>query len=529
MITTPHTLASSTGLDVLRSGGSAVDAAIAANATLCVAYPHMAGLGGDGFWLLADGNNVTGINASGPAAANATRASYRDRGLESIPDRGSESALTVPGAIDGWRLAHEEYGSLSWERLFEDAIQHAREGVAVTANLARWIALDRDVLADDPRAAATFLSNGDAPTVGATLRQPALAASLERIAHGGARDGFYDGQLAIEFCTSLDEESPLTATDFSEYSAEWVTPLDIEYGNCTAHSLPPNSQGLAALQILGLLDGFDVESWGDGTVDYYHHLAEAVKVAFADRDAWITDPDSIQLPAETLLSSSYLEDRRALIGREDTLPADLEPGIAPETTQPVSEDAGGDTCYLSVVDSDGLAVSLIQSIYYDFGSGVIAGDTGIIPQNRGSFFSLDPNHINRLEPRKRTFHTLTPAMLTEEGDPRLVYGTMGGEGQPQTQAALVTRLLDFEYDVQQAIEAPRWLFGRTWGEASRSLTLEGRIPDPVVTGLEKRGHPVAMGRNYDDTMGHAAAIRRHDDGSLEGGSDPRSDGAAIGY
>ena len=529
MITTPHTLASSTGLDVLRSGGSAVDAAIAANATLCVAYPHMAGLGGDGFWLLADGDDVAGINASGPAAATATRASYRDRGYESIPDRGSESALTVPGAVDGWRLAHEEYGVLPWERLFEDAITYARAGVAVTADLARWIALDRDVLADDPHAAKTFLVDGDAPTADATLRQPALADSFARIAREGARDGFYDGSLAAEFCAGLDEGSPLTPADFGAYSAEWVCPLEVTYGGYTAHSLPPNTQGIAALQLLGLLDGFDVESWGDGTVDYYHHLAEAVKVAFADRDAWVTDPDRVDLPAETLLSSAYLDDRRALIDPDRTLPADLEPGIAPGDTEPVSEAAGGDTCYLSVVDSDGLAVSLIQSIYYDFGSGEIAGDTGIVPQNRGSFFSLEDDHVNRLEPGKRTFHTLTPAMLTDDGEPRLVYGTMGGEGQPQTQAALVTRLLEFDYDVQQAIEAPRWLFGRTWGEQSRSLTLEGRVPDAVVDGLEKRGHPVTMARNYDDAMGHAAAIHRHDDGWLEGGADPRGDGAAIGY
>ncbi|WP_083687719.1 gamma-glutamyltransferase [Natronorubrum daqingense] len=528
MITTPHTLASTTGLDVLRDGGSAVDAAIAANATLCVAYPHMAGLGGDGFWLLAD-DEVSAINASGPAAEAATRAYYRDREHDSIPERGSESVLTVPGAVDGWRLAHERHGSLSWHRLFEDAIAHARDGVPVTADLARWIAIDRDVLREDRLAAATFLRNGHAPDAGTILRQPALANSLERIAQHGPRDGFYDGPLAVEFCAGIGDGSPLAPTDFREYSAEWVTPLSVEYRGYTAHALPPNTQGLAALQLLGLLEGFDVEEWGDGTVDYYHHLAEAVKVAFADRDAWVTDPDSIDLPAETLLSSAYLDDRRELIDRDTTLPADLEPGIAPDGSNPAAQNAGGDTCYLSVVDSDGMAVSLIQSIYYDFGSATIAGNTGLIPQNRGSFFSLEDDHVNRLEPGKRTFHTLTPAMLTDGGDPRLVYGTMGGEGQPQTQAALVTRLVDFGYDVQQAIEAPRWLFGRTWGDASRSLSLEGRIPDNVAVGLEKRGQPVAMARKYDDTMGHAAAIWLHEDGSLEGGADPRGDGAAIGY
>jgi oxamate amidohydrolase len=527
MITTPHTLASSAGLDILRDGGSAVDAAIAANATLCVAYPHMAGLGGDGFWLLADGDEIRGINASGPAAEAATRERYAE--YDEIPERGPEAALTVPGAVDGWRLAHEAYGRLPWTRLFEDAIEHAHNGVPVTADLARWIAVDRAVLAADPTAAATFLRDGDAPALGTILRQPGLADSLERIADGGAREGFYDGALAADLCKALGEGSPLEPDDFARYEAEWVHPLSIDYRGYTAYSLPPNTQGLTALQLLGLLEGYDVEAWGDGSTDYYHHMAEATKVAFADRDAWVTDPETVDLPADRLLSSSYLDRRRALIAAETALPAALEPGIEPAAGNSGERDAGGDTCYLSVVDEDGLAVSLIQSIYYDFGSGVVAGDTGIIPQNRGSFFSLGPDHVNRLDPGKRTFHTLTPALMTREGTPWLVYGTMGGEGQPQTQAALVTRLVDFGYDVQQAIEAPRWLFGRTWGNESRSLSLEGRIPDGVATALQARGQSVSMVRDVDDTMGHAAAIAIRENGTLEGGADPRGDGAAIGY
>jgi gamma-glutamyltranspeptidase/glutathione hydrolase len=529
LIASPHYLASSTGLDVLRRGGSAVDAAIAANATLCVVYPHMAGLGGDGFWLLSDGEAPEGINASGPAAAAATRAYYTDRGYESIPERGSASALTVPGAVDGWRLAHEEHGRLPWDVLFEDAITAAREGVAVTDDVARWIAADAAVLRRDSTAAETFLVDGAAPTGGTVCRQPALADSLETIAADGPRAGFYEGRLAEAICEGLGEESPLAAGDFADYRAEWVEPLSVEYRGYTAHTLPPNTQGIAALQLLGLLDGFDVESWGDGTADYYHHMAEAVKVAFADRDAWVTDPEWVDLPAETLLSADYLEERRALIDAASSLPADVDPGCRPAGTTPESQSAGGDTCYLSVVDDDGLVVSMIQSIYYDFGSGVVAGDTGIIPQNRGSFFSLAPEHVNRLEPGKRTFHTLIPSMLTREGEPWLSYGTMGGEGQPQTQAALVSRLVDFGYDVQQAIEAPRWLFGRTWGAESKSLSVESRVGDGVVDALERRGQPVTLARSYDDTMGHAAAIRLHDDGTLEGGADPRGDGAAMGY
>jgi len=529
-VTSPHYIASSTGLDILRDGGSAVDAAIATNATLCVVYPHMAGLGGDGFWLLADGDGeVEGINASGPASKEASRSYYDELGYDEIPERGSASALTVPGAVDGWRLAHEKYGKLPWERLFEDAITHAREGIPITDDFSRWISIDAEILAEDSAAAETFLIEDSAPEPGSMLRQPELAGSFETIAQLGSRAGFYDGRVAEAFCEGLGEESPLTTTDFSQYHAEWVEPLSTDYRGYTAHSFPPNTQGIAALQILGLLDGFDVTSWGDGTADYYHHMAETVKVAFADRDAWVTDPETIDFPAETLLSTSYLNERRSLIQADSSLPPAVDPGLVPDGTSPQPQEADGDTCYLSIVDDDGLAVSLIQSIYFDFGSGMIAGDTGIIPQNRGSFFSLNRDHINSLEPGKRTFHTLIPSILTKNGEPRLVYGTMGGEGQPQTQAALVSRIIDFGYDVQAAIEAPRWLFGRTWGEESKSLSLEGRIPDGVATELQRRGQSVAMGRDFDDTMGHAAAIRIHEDGTLEGGADPRGDGAASGY
>jgi len=530
LVTSPHYLASSTGTDILRDGGSAVDAAIAANATLCVVYPHMAGLGGDGFWLIADGDDdVEGINASGPAGDQATRSYYEALGYDEIPDRGSASALTVPGAVDGWRLAHEKHGQLPWNRLFEDAIAHAREGTAMTVDFTRWISLDADVLGQQSTAAETFLSESGTPEPGSVLRQPALADSLETIAQLGPREGFYEGPIAEAFCEGLGEESPLSETDLSRYHAEWVDPLSVDYRDVTAYSFPPNTQGIAALQILGLLDGFDVESWGDGTADYYHHMTEAVKVAFADRDAWVTDPDAVEFPADQLLSPSYLNERRELIDPDSSLPAPVEPGVTPEGWTPKAQEPGGDTCYLSVVDDEGLAVSMIQSIYYDFGSGMIAGNTGIIPQNRGSFFSLDGDHINSLEPGKRTFHTLIPSLLTRDGKPWLVYGTMGGEGQRQPQAALVSRIVDFGYDVQEAIEAPRWLFGRTWGDESKSLSLEGRIPDGVVTELQRRGQPVAMARRFDDTMGHAAAIRIHEDGTLEGGADPRGDGAAIGF
>lgn len=354
-----------------------------------------------------------------------------------------------------------------------------------------------------------------------------LAGSLETVATEGARRGFYEGPLAEELASA--EGSPLSPADFAEFEAEWVEPLSTTYRGYTAYNFPPNTQGFAALQVLNLLEGFDVESWGDGTADYYHHMAEAVKVAFADRDEWLTDPEYVDIPLETLLSKEYADERRELIDPENALDmASVEPGI--EFTDADRNAPGGDTVYFTVVDGDGLAVSLIQSVYYDFGSAVMGGDSGIILQNRGSFFSLDPDHPNRLEPGKRTFHTLIPAMLTCDGEPYLCYGTMGGEGQPQTQAAMITRLVDFGYDVQQAIEAPRWLMGPTWGTDTRDLSLEGRIPEEVVSELDARGQPTTVLDDWDDNMGHAQAIRIDPGtGYLEGGADPRGDGAAQGF
>jgi gamma-glutamyltranspeptidase/glutathione hydrolase len=526
MVSSPHSVASAAGVELLQRGGSAVDAAIATNAVLCVAYPHMAGLGGDGFWLIHDGSGARAVNASGPAAADATPASYRARGHEEIPDRGEEAALTVPGAVDGWRLVHEAYGRLPWEDLFERATAYARDGFPVARSLGSWLTKDQTLLAETS-AGDVFLDGGAVPEVGSRLVQADLARTFDRVATAGPRAGFYEGDVAEAFCDGLSA-SPLHPGDFERYEAEWVDPVTTTYRGRTVHELPPNTQGFSALSILNLLEGFDPTEWGDDTADYYHHLVECVKLAFADRDEWLTDPDFLDIPVEALTAKGYADERRTLV---DPMSA-LDPAVPPGIEAPTDADAqspGGDTVYFNAVDDDGLVVSAIQSIYFDFGSGVVAGDTGIIPQNRGAFFSLDDDHPNVLAPGKRSFHTLIPALVTVDGDPRLVCGTMGGEGQPQTQMALFTRLFDFGYDVQQALEAPRWLYGRTWGADSRALSLEGRVSDGVVAELERRGHTVRVHPDWDDTMGHAAAIRLHEDGGLEGGADPRSDGAAIGY
>lgn len=533
MVAAPHVLASAAGLDLLQRGGSAVDAAIAVNAVLCVVCPHMAGLGGDGFWLMAgpDTGGVQALDASGPSGQGATREFYRARGHDrEIPARGALAALTVPGVVDGWREAHERFGRLDWADLFAAAIDYARGGMPVSRSLADWLAQDEPILRQFPETARLFLPTGAPQREGTRLVQADLARTFEELAFAGAR-AFYEGTIPARICDHLAPDgSPLTPDDFAAYRASWVAPIHSTYRGVQIVQMPPSTQGFAALQILNLIEGFDVAAWGDGTADYYHHLVEAVKVAFADRDEWLTDPAFVGIPLDRLLSKEYAAGRRRLIDPRRALAAEqIEPGLrfAADVTHRAP---AGDTCYFCTVDADGLVVSSIQSIYHDFGAAVVGGDTGIVLQNRGSFFSLDDNHPNRLEPGKRTFHTLIPAMMLRDGQPVLAYGTMGGEGQPQTQAALVTRILDFGYDVQQAIEAPRWLMGRTWGTASGSLSLESRIADEVARELTLRGHPVQIVGAWHGTLGHAQAIRiDRVSGFLEGGADPRGDGAALGY
>lgn len=531
MVTTPHGLASSAGLDALQRGGSAVDAAIAANAVLCVVYPHMAGLGGDGFWLIA-GPSIDGVealDASGPAAAGATVDRYRSHGHDhEIPARGPHAALTVPGAVDGWRVAHERHGRLPWADLFSAAIHYARDGIPVSRSLADWLVQDLAILREYPQTARIFLPTGEPQREGTRLVQADLARTLEELAGAGARE-FYEGDCARRICGALGPQgSPLCVQDFAGYRAEWVEPISSSYRGHDIFQMPPATQGFTALQILNLLEGFDVAGWSEGTCDYYHMIVEAVKVAFADRDEWLSDPAFVDIPLDRLLSKEYAAERRRLIDPRRAA-GKVEPGLRFGGHAP-RRAPGGDTVYFAAADADGLVVSIIQSIYHDFGSAAVAGDTGVILQNRGSFFSLDDGHPNRLEPGKKTFHTIIPAMMMRDGKPVLAYGTMGGEGQPQTQAAMVTRLVDFGYDVQQAIEAPRWLMGRTWGTATGALSLESRIDDGVIRELRLRGQPVRIAEAWCGTLGHAQAIRIDNDGGfLEGGADPRGDGAALGW
>jgi len=532
MVTSPHYLASQAGLDILRRGGNAVDAAIAAAAALTVVYPQMCTLGGDNFWLIYDAGSgtVKGLNASGRAGEKATVEFYRSRGYTKIPSRGWLAANTVPGVVSGWGKAfaysREHMGStLLWKDLLSSALELAADGVPVSSSLHRWSVINTDTsdrearcLQRFPSFAETFLKDGKPYALGDVFRQPRLAATLKLLQENGP-DEFYKGSIAARICADMEKNGGLlTAADFASHTADWVEPITVRYRGRTACNLPPNTQGMASLEILNILENFDVSSLGQGTADYYHLLTEATKEAFADRDRWLTDPAFLDIPLKRLLSPEHGRRQAGRISMERAAA-----GVSPM-------DPAGDTIWLGVTDRRGNAVSLIQSIYHDFGSGIVPGGTGVILQNRGSFFSLDPRHVNCLAPRKRTFHTLNPAMLLKDGRPELVYGTMGGEGQPQTQAALVTRMIDFGMTPQEAIDAPRWLYGRTWGKDSNDLRLEGRIPDDVAEELARRGHPVKKVEDYTDVMGHAGAILVNQrSGVMQGGSDPRGDGLACGY
>jgi oxamate amidohydrolase len=523
VVATPHALASEAGLAVLRRGGNAVDAAIAAGAAIAVVYPHMNGVGGDSFWLIYDGRHRTlrALNAAGRSAAAADLESYRTRFGRSIPVRGGAAALMVPGVVSGWWAAHalsrDSLGSpITWRALLDAAIVHAREGFAPSASQRRETADAPDLFGDEaPAGRRTQLGRVFGPELLRRERfvQADLAVTLEEIARGGA-DDFYRGSLAARIARAAQAAgSPLTADDLAQHQAEWVEPLRVPYRGGEAASFPPPTQGFAALAILTLLEGFDIRSLAEA--DYVHVVVEATKLAFEDRDRYLTDPTTVSVPVSRCLDPARLAERRKRISRRAAMPA-----AGPAAT--------GDTIAIVTADAQGNAVSLIQSLYWEFGSGVIAGDTGILLQNRGAFFSLDPAHVNHLAPRKQTAHTLIPSMYLVDGRPRLVYGTMGGEGQPQTQAALVTRVIDRGLAPQAAVEAPRWLFGRTWGEETRSLRLENRLGTDVAESLSERGHEVEVIEPWSDLMGHAQLIRI-DAAGLTGASDPRADGAALGF
>lgn len=537
MVVTPHYLASQAALRILHEGGTAVDAAIAAGATLAVVYPHFTAIGGDNVWLIYDAGKgtVTAMNAIGPAAGKADIDYYKSRGMESIPLRGHLSAITVPGAVSGWDEAYkyskQQLGSkIEWRTLLDDAIRYARDGYPLSIGQAKWTRIATSGvnkatqnLHELPSFKATFLKTDGQPyVVGEVFRQPDLAKTLQRIAEQGGRE-FYEGETADLIAADMQAQGGLlTKADLQQYRAKLEEPLSVDYRGMRVYNAPPPTQGMASLGILNVLNNFDVGSLQEGSADYVHLMVEATKQAFADRDRHLTDPDFYKdMPLKRLLSPEHGKAQAARIEMSKAAPS-VDP-IEPK----------GDTTWIGVVDAQGNAVSMIQSHYFDWGAGVVAEGTGVLLQNRGSFFSLDPQHINHLEPGKRTFHTINPAMALKDGKPYVVYGTQGGEVQPQTQAAVLTRIIDFDMPVQSAIEAPRWNWARggAWGATTAGLSLESRWPEAVAKELERRGHPVKLIDDaYTDFMGTAGAIRIDPESNMKfGGADPRGDGAAVGY
>ena len=528
VVASPHPLASVAGLDVLLRGGTAVDAAVAVGATIAVVYPHMTGLGGDSFWLCWDARagRLTALQAAGAAAAAATPDLYCRHGLTAIPARGPLAALTVPGATDGLWTAHrfsqERLGStIPWGDLLQAAIRHAADGIPVSPCQSRVTAGATDLLrATEPPFApfrATYLEDGAAPAPGRPLVQLGLARTLERLAREGGRE-FYEGDLAAEIGRACEVVgSPLRASDLAAHRSRWAEPVTVPYRGGLAATVPPPCQGLVALAVLGMLEGADIGACARDPADYVHVAVEATKLAFGDRDRWLADPERVAVPVESLLDPAYLRDRGRHIAMGRAAPGPVASGVE-----------RGDTIACITADAAGNCVSLIQSIYHEWGSGVVAGETGVVLQNRGAGFTLDAAHPNALAPGKRPFHTLTPFMYLRGGKPLLVAGTMGGDGQPQTLVAVTTRVVDLGLDVQAAVEAPRWVYGRTWGAPTQALALEGRFGEAVAADLSRRGHAVRVLEPWSDTVGHAQAIRLDPGGLLVGGGDPRADGPALG-
>jgi len=516
MVTAPHHLAAQAGLGVLQEGGNAVEAAVAVAACLAVVYPHMTGIGGDGFWLIAEPDGrIHAIDACGASAAAASLALYE--GHEAIPVRGPLAANTVAGTISGWATAIESSGgTLPLARLLRDAIHHAEFGVAVTRGWAGAAAAKGAELRGQPGAwAEIFEPDGRPLREGEILRQPQLAATLTVLARDGLRS-FYEGTLARSIAADLSRfRSPVSITDLRMHRALRPAPLSVPIEGARLFNTAPPTQGLASLLILALFDRVHAAE-AEG-FDYIHGLVEATKQAFLFRDRHVGDPAYMTFDPQVLL-----DDPRAL--DEMALRIDLDRAL------PWPQHAsGGDTCWFGVADAEGRVVSAIQSLYLEFGSGLVLPQTGIAWQNRGSGFRLVEDGWNALRPGRKPFHTLNPALARFDDGRVMAYGTMGGEGQPQTQAAIFTRYARYGIGLQEAISRPRWVLGRTWGEDSATLKIEDRFPLDLYEDLRAAGHQVELMPAFTSLMGHAGAIVRHGGGLLEGATDPRSDGQVAAW
>ncbi len=517
MVATSQPLASQAALRILERGGNAVDAAVTAAAVLAVVEPMMTGPGGDLFALVWNNRQkrLYGLNASGFSPAEANLNYFRTKGLQSIPTEGIYG-VTVPGAVDGWASLLEKHGTMKLAEVLAPAIRYAEEGFPVSEIVAgQWERFGHR-LSSEARD-VYFLKDGGKlrpPMHGEVFRNPKLAATLRKIAEGG-RNAFYRGEIAREIVATAQRHGwPMTMDDVAFQHSNWVDPLRTTYRGYEVVELPPNGQGVTALQTLNILEGFGLKELRHNSADYLHLLVEAKKLAFADRDAYVADPEKVSVPVAELLSKERARRQAARIDMKRAAPA-----VAP---LPLPAKAGqGDTVYLTVVDRDRNAVSLINSIYLAFGSGLVAGETGMLLHNRGAFFSLDERSPNRLEGRKRPLHTIIPAMLFQSGRPVLSFGVMGGNMQPQGHVQVLLNLIDFGMNVQEAGDAPRFR------HEPSGLALESGIAEPVRRELAARGH--TLEEAVDVFGGYQAIWIDWERGVLAGGSDPRKDGCALGW
>lgn len=543
MVACAHYLASQAGVQILAQGGNAIDAAIAANATMTVVYPSTCSAGGDVFMLIWDAKsrNLYALNGSGRAPQGMTPEFFAAKGIKQIPERGPLS-INVPGAVDGWFEALERFGTLAAETIFAPAIAYAEEGMPVTSKLSGWLSRAAvPVLKRWESSAGVYLPDNRPPRTGDVLRQPRLANTYRKLAKEG-RDAFYRGTIAREITDYVQQSGGvLSMEDMQKHHSDWVEPISTNYRGYDVFEFPPNSQGLTALEMLNIIESYNLRSLGYQTPEYLHILLEAKKLAFADRDQYISDPDFVDVPVKRLISKEYAEQQRTRINVQRAVP-NVAAGFEKD----------GDTMYLCVADGEGNVVSLIQSLYSGFGSGVVGGDTGVMLHNRGSYFSLDPRHVNYLQPGKRTMHTLTPAMVLRDGTPYMAVGTMGGDAQPQIHVQVLSAMLDFDMNVQQAIAAPRWRSGHIRinplsgkqdmiqgqrgvdGHLERNIAevvmMENRFPQGVPLLLDVLGHRTNVVGPWDDRMGHAQAIQINSISNyFEGAADPRCDGIALGW
>jgi len=517
MAVAPHSLAAEAAVGVLRDGGNAIEAMVAAAAAIAVLYPHMNSMGGDGFWLIhVPGESPRAIDACGAAGAGVSTGLYRAQGLSTIPFRGGLAANTVAGTVSGWSLALEYSseglgGKLPVSRLLADAIHYARHGIPVTRSQHATTLAKLAALREQPGFDEAFMDDGDVPAIGTPFRQPRVAATLQQLASAGL-DDFYRGDLARSMARDLAAcNSPLTLEDLRSHRAGWRKPLVLAHTLGSIYNVPPPTQGVVSLLILGILDALDVGAVEPDSAEFVHLCVEAAKQAFVVRDEHVTDPAYMSVDAQALLAPEHVEALASRVDRRRAAPWTL-------STAPA------DTVWMGVIDGTGRAVSFIQSLYHEYGAGIVLRESGVNWQNRGCSFSLEANARNALRPGRKPFHTLNPALAALDSGTTMVYGSMGGDGQPQTQSAVFSRCAAYGMNPAAAIAAPRWLLGRTWGETSDTLKIESRFGDAVIDALRERGHDVEVIGAYDESVGHAGAILRDASGMLQGGSDPRSDG-----